>query len=212
MNEENLFALYEKLYFHELDRREKISARLNLPLIIMAGLVGFLSYMLQNIVDSSVGTAVKAFWALFLLTVLSLVVAAWFFRKSWFGHTDKLLPTANQTESYRQELVKLYAPYPNSVELVEKGMKKYLYDYYMQFSSVNTINNDSRSYNLYRTTVALTISVILSFCTFLPFYIGGLHKPKTTLVPEKTASKVDTRPSIIYSINQEDPKNDDTNK
>jgi hypothetical protein len=55
----------------------------------------------------------------------------WFFRRTWFGHTDKLLPTANETETYRQELVKLYEPYEEATRLVEAGMKTYLYGYYI---------------------------------------------------------------------------------
>ena len=35
MNQEQLFSFYEKLYFQELERREKLSARLNVPLAIL---------------------------------------------------------------------------------------------------------------------------------------------------------------------------------
>ena len=48
MNQDQLFLFYEKLYFQELDRREKLSARLNVPLAVMVATVGFLSFMLNN--------------------------------------------------------------------------------------------------------------------------------------------------------------------
>lgn len=48
MNQEQLFAFYEKLYFQELERREKLSARLNVPLAILVAVIGFLSFMLNS--------------------------------------------------------------------------------------------------------------------------------------------------------------------
>lgn len=35
MEKKDRFVLYEKLYFHELERIEKVSARLSLPFTVM---------------------------------------------------------------------------------------------------------------------------------------------------------------------------------
>jgi len=171
MNQEQLFQLYEKLYFHELDRREKLSARLNMPLVVLVAVTGFFSFMLQNLPESLEGWFSLAFWTLYISATLAAATAAWFFRKAWFGHTDKLLPTANETEAYRRKCIDLYAEYHECEKLVEQAMKQYLSDSYMRFSTENTINNDSRAYNLYRATASVTAAVLLAFAAFLPFFL-----------------------------------------
>lgn len=170
MNEDDLFKLYERLYFHELERRERLSARLNVPLAVLVAVIGFLAFMLQSAPRDFNSWLALAFWLLFCSAAISCAAGMWFFRRAWFGHTDKLLPTANETETYRQELIKLYEPYDSGPKLVEAAMKRYLYDYYMRFSSENTINNDARSYNLYRATSSITVAVLLAFVAFIPFY------------------------------------------
>jgi hypothetical protein len=82
-----------------------------------------------------------------------------------------------KTETYRERLIDMYEPYPKAADLVERAMREYLFDSYMQFSSANTINNDSRSDDLHRATVSITISALLAFLTFVPFMLGRVGLP-----------------------------------
>lgn len=172
MNEDQLFLLYEKLYFQELDRREKLSSRLNVPLAILVAVIGFMSFMLKSAPRDLAKIEHQAFWLILVVACFACALGAWFFKNSWFGHTDKLLPTANETEGYRQTLIKLYAPFEDSSNLVNRALKAYLYDYYMKFSTENTINNDSRAYDLYRATYSITVAALLAFLAFIPFFIS----------------------------------------
>ncbi|MGQ0543938.1 MAG: hypothetical protein ACT4P3_01210 [Betaproteobacteria bacterium] len=175
MNEDQLFLLYERLYFHELERRERLSARLNVPLAILVSVVGFLAFMLQTAPRHLDGWLAIGFWMLFCSAAASCGVGMWFFRRAWFGHADKLLPTANRTETYRQEVARLYEPYENAVELTAAAMKRYFYEYYMRVSSDNTANNDQRSYDIYRATYAISVAVLLAFLAFVPFQLDRLQ-------------------------------------
>lgn len=187
MNQDQLFLLYEKLYFQELDRREKLSARLNLPLAVLVTVIGFLSFMLNNAPRDIDTTGHFIFWAGFVAACAATGVGAWNFKASWFGHTDKLLPTANSTENYRQSLVEFYNEYEEKEALVETTLKAYLYDYYMRFSSENTTNNDARAYHLYLATYAITVAVLLAFITFIPYFLsnhgGSPNDKQTTATP-----------------------------
>lgn len=40
------YKLYEKIYLAEIDRKEKLISRLNLPLALIVALLSFLSYLL----------------------------------------------------------------------------------------------------------------------------------------------------------------------
>ena len=191
MNEDQLFQFYEKLYFQELDRREKLSARLNVPLAVLVAAIGFLSFMLNNAPSNLDSPAKIAFWCLFISSCLTLAIGSWFFKSSWFGHTDKLLPTANETETYRETLIDLYKEYDEKDSLVEGALKKYLYDYYKQFSSENTINNDARAYHLYRATSAITVAVLLAFVAFIPYFLvkpEGVKNDKQAATTSATTS------------------------
>ena len=191
MNKDQLFLLYEKLYFNELDRREKLSSRLNIPLAILVAIIGFMSFMLKNAPRDIETIWHTVFWIFFIATCIAIVVGAWFFKSSWFGHTDKLLPTANETENYRETLIELYEEYEEKDALVETVLKEYLYNYYKQFSSENTTNNDARAYHLYRATYAITVAVLFAFISFIPYFLDNHARTSLndqTITTSSTAS------------------------
>jgi sterol desaturase/sphingolipid hydroxylase (fatty acid hydroxylase superfamily) len=216
MNQEQLFSLYEKLYFQELERREKLSARLNVPLAILVAVLGLLSFMLNN---APVGVSAWPsifFWVFFLSASVATALGAWFFKSSWFGHTDKLLPTANETEDYRSQLIDLYKDFGEKEQLVEDALKKYLYDYYKQFSSENTVNNDARSYHLYQATYAITVAVLLAFLAFIPYFFvkqEGLKNGNQTAATTAAAAteKCEGQRSEVSS-HTTSPKSEQTTK
>lgn len=171
MNESDVFALYERLYFHEIERRSAIDARANLPLALLLAQSGLLAYLLNKAPLSLESGASQTFWMLFAIAVLCTAVAAWFCIHGLVRFTDKLLPTANATEIYRQELIELYGPFENSQALVAGAMREYLYQYYMAFSSTNAVNNDARSYSLFRSVIWLTAAIVAGLSSRVPLLI-----------------------------------------
>jgi hypothetical protein len=194
MERKERFALYEKLYFNELDRREKISTRLALPFAVLVATASLLSFMLNSGTMPKDGNYGISFWVLFLSACSTLAIGAWFFRKAWFGHTDKLLPTASDIEAYYEELLKTYMGYEKSDELVKSAFDSFLFSHYAQFSSENAINNDQRSYNIYRSTVSLTVSVLLSFAASVPFFLAKQEVPNDQTRSSASATTSTSRP------------------
>ena len=195
MTQAERHVLYEKLYFHELERREKISARLALPFAAILAVVGLLSFLL-NSESQPQSHWWLPFWLLFAASSVALLTGAWFFRKAWFGHEDKLLPTAHDIESYHTTLQNTYAEFENSDELVKEHFNAFIFDYYKRFSSENAISNDQRSYNIYRANVGLTVAVLLALATAVPYYIGkttpGEHVNGRTQSPSAATSAAAT--------------------
>ncbi len=172
MEKRERFLLYENLYFHELERIEKVSARLSLPFTVMLAIIAFLAFMLNSeSKPNDSGIATLCFWLLFSLSCIALLAGAWFFRLAWFGHDDKLLPVARTIEDYFLELEETYKDFEGGDKLTKKHFDDFLFDYYAQFASENAINNDRRSYNIYRSIVALMFSVLLAFAAAIPFYL-----------------------------------------
>ncbi len=189
MNKEKLFQLYEKLYFDEIERREKIYSRLQLPLAILILIFGILAYMLQNASYSAFTIAVYSFWVLFLIACGCFSLTTLFFKRSWLGYTYRLLPTPEDTEKYRKDCIDLYKDYENCDELVDGAIFQYLFDAYVDYSSWNMANNDARSLNLEKTGKSLLITFLFCILTFGPFFLGGLDKSKNSTDTKNTITK-----------------------
>lgn len=188
MNRKDRFSLYERLYFHELERIEKVSARLSLPFTVILAVMAFLSFMLNSDTKPNAGNLSVIFWGLFSLSSLSLLVGAWFFRMAWFGHTDKLLPVARTIEDYYVELENTYRKFDEGEKLTNEYFDDFLFDYYAQFASENAIHNDRRSFNIYRSIVALMFSVFLAFAAAVPFYLNDTMDNQHDKTSAATAS------------------------
>ena len=89
-----LRQFYEKLYFQEVESREKIHARLQLPLTLILAIIGAIAFLLQNF-DYQAGrwTALRVVF-LFLLTCgsFTLILAMKWFVDALVAHAmDKYL-------------------------------------------------------------------------------------------------------------------------
>ena len=176
MTKKDIFLLYEKLYFHEIDSREKLNSRLQTPLTLIVSFVGVLAFLLQNYGHQGFSLAAVLFSVLIVLSATALASAAFCFVKSWYNNTYFFLPLAQETENYRQTLIKHYEPYENGEQLASEHFSDYLMSYYVRYSSDNTECNDQRSIYLHKTNSALIITAAIAFLAFLVFFFGGLDK------------------------------------
>ena len=208
MNEEQLFKLYEKLYFHEIDMRERLNSRLQIPLTIIAILLGFLAFMLQNKCSKVGNISEVVFWILFVFSIITISLSILFFILSWYSYKHKLLPSATSTDQYKRDLLEHFKDHEDPNKIVEKYLKEYLYDYYRDFSSENTIINDKKSFFLHLTNLFLIISVVLLFLTFIPYYFGPLDKSNFI----KPIKVVIEQPVIIENRNEPEKRNGGQNE
>lgn len=174
MNRDERFKFYEKLYFFESDRREKISARLSISFAAILANVGLLSYMLNADGHPSSCVAQVLFWLLFAAAVVAVFVGAWFFRKAWYGNTDEHMPSAREMESYHGELLTTYKEYDDGETIANQHFDDFIFNYLIKTSSIITSNNDRRTLHIYRANICLTAAVLLSFSAAIPFYSGSI--------------------------------------
>lgn len=172
MHNPRRLELYEKLYFHELDRRDKIASRLSTPLGALIGAIGIVAFLLNS--NSKIPSEVlrSAFWLIIVAAIVTLLVGGWYFRKAWFGHTDRHVATAEQIDDYHSKLEQQYRDQPDAASLVESHFEQYLLDTYRRSATTNAINNDQRSSALYRAGCWLTSAVVLALLSTIPFYVG----------------------------------------
>lgn len=192
MDSKERLSFYEKIYLQELERREKINMRLNLPLAISVALIGLLAFMLKNTPPEMIGFWPLIFWGLFAASCAALIIGFIFFRLCWFGHTDQLMPTAQDVENYYITLKAHYGPYEGAENNTSISFRNFLLDGYLKYSTTNATNNDRRTYNLYRTTVSITAALSLAFLSFVPFQLSTLAY-ETSQKNKDTVNMTDNR-------------------
>lgn len=202
-----LFELYEKLYFHEIEVREKLGGRLQTPMAIIVSLVGVLTYLIQNF-DKDNGTAAMLwFSSLFVISIVTLAIAVYFFVRSWYGNTYAFLPSAEATEEYRKLLQSTYEQYKDGDSLAEKYLHDYLCTKYIACATQNTQCNDLRSIHLHKTNGTLIVSTVLVAVTFSVFFMGDLDRTKTSKPTEVVIVKpVDVKGVIMTGAPPAKPK------
>src|SRR5574340_783079 len=148
-----------------------------------------------------------AFLSLFFLSSVMLVIAIYFFVRSWYGNTYAFLPSAEATEQYRQLLQKTYEQYKNGDSLAETYLNDYLCTKYISCATQNTQCNDLRSLNLHKTNGTLIASTVLVAVTFLVFFMGDLDSTKASKPTEIVIVKpVDVKGVIMADKKPEPPK------
>lgn len=185
MTEDKLNELYEKLYFLEIESREKIYSRLQLPLTLIVAIVGALVFLLQNAdFETATATPSRVMFIVFIAAAtLTLVAAIYLFINALYNHTYLFLPDSSATANYKELLEQTYAQFQNSQQLVENALRKYIINYYIEYAAFNTRVNDRRSMFLHFCNGAIVGTTILLFAAYLSFYFGGLDKNNNAKPP-----------------------------
>lgn len=176
--------LYEKLYFHEADAREKLNARLQAPLALIISLIGVIAFLLQNYEHRGFTPSATLFTLFLCAAVVALIVATYFFIQSWYDNTYSFLPSAQVTEEHRKRLIEMYEPYEGGDKLAADYFEDALLQSYIASSAANTAVNDKRSIDIHKTNGTLIITASITFVAFLTFFFGGLQKGQTPVIPE----------------------------
>ncbi|MCQ4302685.1 hypothetical protein C1170_06335 [Stutzerimonas frequens] len=158
MTEAELFQHYEKLYFHEQQRKEQIFSRLSIPLAVMVALVGFYAVIIATDYKKLEGCAAFAFGFCAACSAELSIIGAYFFTDALLGKMDQALSTPNSLEAWRRDLQAYYAGETDADRLVADSIRSALYADYMNCASLTTVNNDRKSSSLYYCNMALIFS------------------------------------------------------
>lgn len=194
MDDKERFAFYEKVFYQELDRKEKLYARLSMPLAMLVAIVTFLSYMLSKAPTTEDGTASVFFWMFYLSTCVMLLIGALYFRAAWsLRDSDRGLPTLMELETHRRSFRDDYEKYWDTPEEADAHFKSLVLNYFIEGATVNTENNDKRGIYLRSLANYVTAALFVSVLSFLPFYI---HQQEQTDNDPKTATAASTADAL----------------
>lgn len=176
MNDEKRFDLYEKLYFHEVEVREKISSRLQIPLALLLSISSVYAILIKGISIEDVSFWNLCFGGMFLASVVLFITSVSYFVRSFYGHTYEFIPSAVDTENYRNTLIETYRDFDECDDLVEKYFNEYIFKYYNECSTANTEVNDKRSEYLHKCNTYLILTALPLAIAFLIFSLSDIDK------------------------------------
>lgn len=164
------------MYFHEIQTRENLGQRLQIPLAVLIAVAGLMGQLLQNMERGQTGSWVVAFWVAVSGCAVMLGAGFFFFVRSGWGHTYQYLPSAGEMEKYRKECTEHYADYQFCDEYVEAAMRTAIDKWLVDCATANAAINDHKSYNILWLNRVLATAAVFSFLTFVFFYFGELDK------------------------------------
>lgn len=166
MDRAALFTHYEKVYFHEINRKEQIFSRLNIPLAIVISLAGFYALLLNGD-HKTLSTGLRIwFWIAFFVSAATLVTAVGFLIDALVGRMDQAIPTPNDTEEFRRKLVEYYKEDSDAEASIARNIESAYYGYYMHCASLLTINNDRKASSFYYCVVLLITAAAIALAPY----------------------------------------------
>lgn len=167
--EMDLYEFYKELYFHEIERKDKYTNSLAIPigvLTIFGGIIfSYFKIWSEDLI--TVQWFSKKLFILFLiLSVFFVLCAVFCLTRGIIGYAYSYISPPERLEEYRQVLLRWYESQGNSVEEASMDFKDTITQQYIDCIQINTLNNDSKSVWLYMCFLSLTATFILIlFCT-----------------------------------------------
>lgn len=176
MDDKERLDFAEKVYYYELERKEKLIARLSLPLAILVALLSFFSYLLDKAPSTADGIVGVFFWISYWYACICLAVGVWNFWRAWNLRVfDKALSTLEDIDAYRVQVLKLYADFDDGEEETNKQMSIFIYNQYVTGATTNALNNDRRLECLNELFTFMAATILFALLSFVPFYV--FHHP-----------------------------------
>lgn len=175
MDDDKALLFYEKMYFHELESREKLTARLQLSLAMLTGLIAVISYVVSRAnVEAHPGAFAGALLLVSIVCgVVLLATAVRDYIRALWGHSYECLPYATDIEAYRVLLGETYKGYTDGESLAHKHYKQFLIRYYSECAARNAAVNERRFNLLHECTSYMVYSLPALVALGLIFALGG---------------------------------------
>lgn len=206
MDKQRLFELYEKLYFHEMEVREKITGRVQVTFALVATGYTILSYMLRMLDFTYNKLALGIFIVCTIITFIISIGCLFYLIRAFWGNTYNGMPSPKETDDYRKNLViyrhhiaQYNIDYPQNKQpeiIVDDYISEHLYNKFRDCSTHNTTVNDRRSRQVYESFKWLLFASAPMFIASVTFIVCDLDVSS----PRKETPIVDQ--SVVNSLNE----------
>src|SRR5471030_647138 len=152
--------IYEKAYYYEIDRIDKIQSRMSVPVSILILISGAIASMMPDyfrLKDKRLSGIVDVlFILLILIFIISIIFTCKFYWPKKFGY----IPSWGEIDKYKFQLNKRYN---NNKKIVEAKVEEYYIEILKTASDINFGINDERMKNI--------LYVYIFICMKLPLLL-----------------------------------------
>ncbi|WP_156920993.1 hypothetical protein [Fundidesulfovibrio putealis] len=167
MDKNELFDFYSKLYFHELETKEKYNSRLQFPLVVIVSLLSFSGYIFSGINKWAFDNLFALSTILFIIGNGGILVSCYYFVRSYVSNSYYVLPYPTHIEKYRADMVEYYKDIACSQRYVEDKLKGEIFQWMVTASTDNGFMNKERTYMLHNFNKWSIGSVLCLMCSFV---------------------------------------------
>lgn len=170
-SDRDIFGLYERVYFWEIDRRDKIGSRVPVLLVLVISIVSLQSYLLEKLLPLTDDSYVVASVVFLGISIASLIGAVVYIIRSWHGPEYLYLPKASTLEGRRDYIWRHLEDQDMDASDREKWLaeftRKDLFEYYVECGSANRDTNTSKSRRLHVAFNWLVLSISLGIASYI---------------------------------------------
>lgn len=188
-------AFYERVYFDSLETREKLIARMQVPLALILSIAGALSYMALGTSLTQMNLIFWVYVILIFAAFVTLIRAGQYFHAVLSGYKYLFIPTLWEFEEYRSEAIQKFSDEPEADEHLEDWvtltLRREILKHFIACSSHNALRNEFRSNSSWAGHRLLMYSGILTVMAFAIFRLADLRESpihQVELVPQRMES------------------------
>ena len=167
-----LHELYERLYFWEIERQDRINSRVPVLLVIILALAGFQSFLIEHLLPMEKATPQVIAGVLLLVSMACLIMAAIYVKLAWHGHAFAYMPPADRLEEHRKKLNEYCEDEANPEGKREKRslaleFESDLLEYFVEDASCNFRLNKKKSLRFHVAFNWILISIATGVISFV---------------------------------------------
>ncbi|HDY7993030.1 TPA: hypothetical protein ACGUT0_003670 [Vibrio vulnificus] len=185
MYKDDEFVFYEKLYYHELESKQKIDLRLQSLIVFTAAWLNAVAYILQTIDLNESTMTLLFFYNLITLYCVFIVRSLYFSISSFYGSVYQYLEKPSVFRNYYNEYYDYCKDNNKSTKEAKNELKLFIMDSITSCTDNNSNLNDLRSKNAFEATRWLVYSFApftLAFVIFIVFNLDLKHPTKPILI------------------------------
>lgn len=169
--------IYKEFYFREIDRKNELNNIINIPILIITGIVSVQYYFYSQQIENYLKIYIEF---LSLISLLSIIYSVIYLLKSFSNffknHSYKELNQMNTIYNYEIELIKEQA----KIKDAESLFLEYLNKQFCDCASHNFLINKTRTEDIAKSKKGIFLSVICTILFSIIFLISIITMAKKT--------------------------------
>ena len=175
------YDLYKDLYFHEMDRRDRLNSGLSFPVGLVTLLSGASLVMLKS-ANWNLSDWDKLLIILLATATSALLIASIYLIRIYWGHEYSHMPYAEDLYNYCNDMIEHYKRQDvssiNSQKFAKAKMLSYVECEFSKNAKFNARVNDRKSRYLFNANAYL-IGAIVFLGLSTPLYLYAQSRPKS---------------------------------